>query len=482
VAGADAKLFNDATVVVLMRDGTRTVLSMQNDYQGPPEDFALVVPVPVVLHEGDVKTLPKPLFERVDRLAAPRLVEYWETDPCEVARRRRHDGDKKEDRRQSAEEAAPDRGVTVEAEFVVGEYQIQILSAQDATGLDTWLREQKYNIPEGAEPLLRPYVQSGMKFFVAKVDAKKVKFENGRAMLSPLRFHYDSPDFALPVRLGLINAQGPQDLLIHILATERYKVANYPNVTIPTNLVVREHTKDAFGKFYVSLFDKTLADNPGAVVTEYAWQANSCDPCPQDPLNLAELVTLGADVLPSYSQLFGKNQAISEDYQWSIPGEFVLTRLHARYDAQSLGEDLVFEAASRLEGGRGRPDEQGKLDPTINESSHSNQFQARYAILHRWTESVTCLNPERGHWGYGGRRGHDETRSASNLAFEARDAKLEDFVGADAHRTLGLPGRPQEQKFCNCTSDPGPAGPALAGLGLLGLLYLRRRRTKATPS
>src|SRR5690606_7441758 len=89
VAGADAKLFNNATVVVLMRDGTRTVLSMQNDYQGPPEDFALVIPVPVVLQEGDVKTLRKQLFERVDRLAAPRLVEYWELDPCEMRRQER---------------------------------------------------------------------------------------------------------------------------------------------------------------------------------------------------------------------------------------------------------------------------------------------------------------------------------------------------------------------------------------------------------
>jgi hypothetical protein len=50
VSGADAKLFNNATLVVLMREGTRTVLSMQNNYQGPAEDFAMVVPVPVVLN------------------------------------------------------------------------------------------------------------------------------------------------------------------------------------------------------------------------------------------------------------------------------------------------------------------------------------------------------------------------------------------------------------------------------------------------
>src|SRR5438105_12429305 len=81
VSGADASLFNDATQVVLMREGTRTVLTMANAYKGPPSDFAMVVPVPVVLQKENVKTLKKEIFARLDRLTAPRLVEYWEQDP-----------------------------------------------------------------------------------------------------------------------------------------------------------------------------------------------------------------------------------------------------------------------------------------------------------------------------------------------------------------------------------------------------------------
>src|SRR5690606_24485218 len=354
VAGADAALYNDATMVVLMRDGKRTVLSMQNDYQGPPEDFALVVPVPVVLQEGDVKVLPKAVFERVDKLAAPRLVEYWEQDPCEARkqheRRRRY----REDERMEESGAAPNSlGVTIEAEFVVGEYQVVILSAEDSTGLDTWLRQENYNIPEGAEPVLRPYVEGGMKFFVAKVDVSKVQFVSKpdgskRALLSPLRFHYDSEDFNLPIRLGLINARGPQDLLVHVLApNQRYEAANYPNVTIPTNLVVKDQTREHFGQFYVSLFDHTLAQHPNAVVTEYAWSASSCDPCPESPLSIEELTVLGADVLPRYADGFDEQGQLLPESQvrWQIQSDFVLTRLHARYDKSSLGEDLVFQTA-----------------------------------------------------------------------------------------------------------------------------------------
>ena len=82
VGGGDATLYNDATQVVLLRQGNTTVLSMQNKYEGPAEDFAMVVPVPQVLQKENVKTLEKNLFDRVDTLSAPRLVEYWEQDPC----------------------------------------------------------------------------------------------------------------------------------------------------------------------------------------------------------------------------------------------------------------------------------------------------------------------------------------------------------------------------------------------------------------
>ena len=212
VNGAGSEMFNDATQVVLMRMGTRTVLSMQNHYDGPVTDFAMVVPVPVVLHEGDVKTLPKEVFAKVDTMGSPRLVEYWEEDPCapqyDYEEMAMATGAGAPMRRMEAKKDG-DFGVTIEAQFVVGEYQIVILSAKDSTGLERWLTDNRYKIPPNAEPLLRPYVESGSKFFVAKVDPKKVKFDSdGRAELSPLRFHYDSDEFALPIRLGLANSSG----------------------------------------------------------------------------------------------------------------------------------------------------------------------------------------------------------------------------------------------------------------------------------
>ena len=407
VSGADASLYNNATMVVMMREGTRTVLSMQNNYQGPPEDFAMIVPVPVVLQEENVKTLPPEIFSRVDKLAAPRLVEYWEQDPCRPmvvyemaagapsARRMKSSAD---------EDSKKDYGVTIEAQFKVAEYDIVILSAKDSGGLDKWLRKNEYNIPKGANAVLRPYVEQNTKFFVAKVDAKKVKFRDGKAILSPLRFHYDAPTFTLPVRLGLLNSAGKQDLIVHTLGKgHRYEVANYKNASIPTNIRVENSVRKSFGAFYDALFERTTEKNPGAVVTEYAWDATTCDPCPEPPLTPDELATLGGDVLvpgeqDPYSDIPGVVPQRKRRPSWQ-PYGFVLTRLHYRYDKDGLDEDLVFRAAGPIVGGRGMPDQKGQLGERRAQASSVNNFQGRYVMLNPWEGDIACENPQRGTWG-----------------------------------------------------------------------------------
>ncbi len=433
VAPGDQQLAADATQVVLMRKGTRTVLSMMNNYKGPTSEFAMVIPVPVVLKEADVKTLPKEVFANVERMGAPRLVEYWEQDPC----RPEPEYEKMSKpmtvtRRAPAKSggAAPDLGVTVEAQFSVGEYKIVILSAKEATGLDTWLRREKYNIPKGAEPLLRPYVEGGMKFFVAKVDPKKVKFSSdGRADLSPLRFHYDHDRFELPIRLGLANSTGTQDLIVSILAPgQRYETANYKNVFIPTNLDVTNDVRDRFGAFYASLFDRTLEKNPGSVVTEYAWQASTCDPCPGPQLNGNDFMTLGADVLdgqasqqiatPPAGGAPNPNMRRPMPRPRSWGNDFVLTRLHARY-GKEIKDDLVFKAAPPIVGGREHLTDGKKLEEGAKSSS-TNNFQGRYAIRHRWTGPVACQSPRRGLWGGPPNGGAPQPKAALNLAFAPR--------------------------------------------------------------
>jgi hypothetical protein len=508
VAGGDQKMFNDATQVVLMRQGTRTVLSMQNNYKGPPEAFAMVIPVPAVLHEGDVKTLPKDVFERVEKMGAPRLVEYWEQDPCrpeiELDGRVMNAAAPMSRSAVAKGKAADDFGVTIEAKFAVGEYQIVILSAKDSTGLDGWLHAEKYQIPDGAEPLLRPYVEGGMKFFVAKVDPQKVKFEGGRAALSPLRFHYDSDDFALPIRLGLANSSGTQDLIVNILAPhQRYEVANYKNVTIPTNIDVKDAVKDRFGTFYTALFDATVAKNPGAVVTEYAWQATTCDPCPGPALNGGDFTLLGADVLTQTAQPSPQPPVQGKMGRRFMGGyDFVLTRLHARY-GKDITDDLRFKEASPIVGGREFVQTNGKLEEGAKPSTMNN-FQGRYAIRHEWTGPIACAGPRRGVWGGPPREVASQPgfttgiKPALGLAFAPREGvdlpavvnRDVPEIGIKASAVVAAPNPPADsqkppaespkpakepaKKGGGCCDAGGAAGGSIA-LGLLVGLVIRRR-------
>lgn len=481
VAPNDAPLYNDATMVALMREGTRTVLSMSNNYKGPAADFAMVVPVPVVLQKTNVKTLPLDVFKKLEALSAPRLVEYWEEDPCAPM----YDDAEGKYPMSAApsgaggpptEKAASDYKVKIEAQFTVGEYDIVVLSAEESDGLERWLHDNKYKIPQGAAPALAPYIKEQMKFFVARVDVKKVKMDaQGVAQLSPLRFNYESQDFRLPVRLGLLNAQGKQDLLVFVLSKDkRYEVANYPNAFIPTNLDVSDDTRNKFGSFYATLFDATIGKAGNrAVVTEYSWASSSCDPCPTPPLEEADVATLGGDVL----QIQGYDT--------------VLTRLHTRYDSTTLTEDLVFRAADPVVGGREMTvGSNGELEKGAKKDSENN-FQARYAIRHPWTGPITCSKPRRNNWGGPPNGTSPGTMPATNLAAAPRGTLMlaahikrglddvDSWDRAAQQMNSNTPGALGPRRACGCQVPGGPATFGLAAAGAMTALAIAlARRSK----
>ncbi len=315
-------------------------------------------------------------------------------------------------------------------------------------------------------------------------------FEGGRAALSPLRFHYDADEFSLPIRLGLANSSGTQDLIVDILAPgQRYEVANYPNVTIPTNLDVKDSVKDHFGAFYAALFDRTLAKHPGSIVTEYAWAASSCDPCPGPELGPVDFQTLGADVLAGPA---------AQPQRWE--GEnFVLTRLHARYGTD-VKNDLVFRQAQPIVGGR----ESFQTDDTIEQGARpdsSNNFQARYVIRHAWTGPVRCEHPIRNVWGgpWSDLDGDmvGPTKAAVGLAFAPRGtfkladafthhvAEIDLDVGAsvrEARSDGSSPGSAMSPTTTNkktgCGCQTTDRNDVLGGALLVGASLLVRRRRR----
>jgi hypothetical protein len=356
VGKADASLFNDASQVIMVRRDNRTVISMANDYRGPLTEFALVVPVPTVLERSQIRIGERKIFERIDAYSAPRLAEYFDPDPCRVAK---SDGlmQRALPASAAAENVAKARrdqalGVTVEASYTVGEYDIVILTGTQSDGLETWLRENGYRIPKGAANVLRPYIRQQMKFFVAKVNLEE-QAQTGVSYLRPLQFAFEYDRFMLPVRLGMLNARGPQDLVLYVLtASGRVETTNYRTVKVPSNMDVPVFVRGEFAKTYKALFQAQASrEDYRAIFTEYFWDMSWCDPCAADPLSPAELRQAGV-------YWVGDNAARGGGQP------VMLTRLHLRYTRDSLPEDLAFQ-----------------------ETQDRNNFQARYVLRHPWTGS-----------------------------------------------------------------------------------------------
>jgi len=369
VAKADTRLFNRASKVVMVRDGDRTILTMANDFKGDPKEFAVVVPVPTFLERGQIHVGDRAVLDHLDAYTAPRLVEYFDDDPCRrILYERMAAGAPQPASADQAEARAKSLGVTIEARYTVGEYDILVLSAKESDGLETWLRESGYRIPDGASRVLEGYIKQKMRFFVARVNLEE-QSRLGFTYLRPLQVAYESPKFMLPIRLGTVNADGPQELFVFALTrTGRVETTNYRTVKLPSGQDVPLFVKEEFADFYRDMFARQVeAESRRAVFLEYAWDMAWCDPCAAEPLTRQELRDLGVFWLPAEPER--PSRGSGPVFAPGPPGavDAFVTRLHVRYDAENFPEDLVFQ-----------------------ETGDRQNFQGRYVLRHPWTGDATC--------------------------------------------------------------------------------------------
>ncbi len=371
VSKADGTLKNKTSQVILVRDDNRTVITMFNDFKGDAKDFALVVPVPVVLQKNDIKVVSSNIFQTLNDYSAPRLVEYYDENPCEMR--------VMEDKvysmapmgmaKKSESEVSKNKslGVTIEANYTVGEYDILILSAKESSGLKTWLNDNGYKIPKGAEEVLDPYIKSNLKFFVVKVNLKE-KEKSGVENLRPLQIKFSSPKFMLPIRLGMANSDGDQDMIVYAFTrTGRIETTNYRTVSVPTGENIPLFVQKNFSAFYGNIFQhQWKKEDKSIAFLEYAWDVSpanyvKCDPCVSNPPNYNDLKQAGVWWL-------GKNNY--DDYVNEYEkdkSKVYFTRLHVRYNRSAFPQDLSFQV-----------------------TPNSQNFQARYIITHPATGTFNC--------------------------------------------------------------------------------------------
>lgn len=346
---------------------------MSSDFEGDVKDFAMVVPVPVVLEEKDIRVVERLLFDKLDTYSAPRLVEYYDENPCykpvqyDYARNRAVPkmAMSKSDNFQGEKEK--DYGVTVEAKYTVGEYDILILSAKESGGLEQWLIDNGYKMPVGAKEVLDPYIKTNMKFFVCKVNLDNYTM-TGAVPLRPLQITYNSPKFMLPIRLGMANANGAQDLVIYLYSKiGRIETTNYRTALIPTDFKVPLFVQTEFGEFYRDLYYKAFSrEGKNAMFLEYAWEVSPkqniqfCDPCVGDPPIVTDLKEAGVDWLELKGQDYHTG---AKEYA----GDVYFTRMHVTYDREHFPQDLLFQ-----------------------ETPNKERFQGRYILTHPASGDFSC--------------------------------------------------------------------------------------------
>ena len=364
VAQANAKLFNTSSKVVIARNGQQTAITMASDYQGEPKEFAIVIPVPSFIRKDQISAVDPKMIDHLDAYTAPRLVEYFDEDPCapRIAYKMAAVPVPAMATAQNAATEPRYRGVKVEAQYDVAEYDVSILSADESDGLVRWLTDNGYKIPAAAEPVIGSYVKQRMHFFVAKVNVERMA-QTGHGYLQPLQVRYETAKFMLPLRLGTVNANGPQDLIVYALTTRgRVEATNYRTTKAPSDLEVPLYVKDDFATFYKATFDRAvMRQDMSGVFVEYAWDMAWCDPCAADPMSAVELKTLGADWADSGDSMGNQR------YRAGAGSNAFVTRLHVRYDAQTFPEDLNFV-----------------------ETSDRENFQSRYILQHPTDAPAKC--------------------------------------------------------------------------------------------
>ena len=370
VSRADTSLYNEASQVVLAREGNRTAITMASDFKGDITDFAIVIPVPTVPKESQIQVINKSALTHLDNYTAPRLVEYFDNDPCQehIMYKAMRGLPMMEMADNSSAQRTKSLGVKIEAEYTIGEYDILILSAKKSQGLITWLTENDYKLPKGAKKVVNSYIKQDMKFFVAKVNLEE-QSKTGFNYLRPIKVYYENRKFMVPIRLGTLNAKGKQELFIYALSPKgRIETTNYRTVKLPSNIDLPVFVKDDFASFYTKMFaHQVKKENEKGVFLEYAWDMNWCDPCAADPLTDDELKELGVFWLPKK-----QTKPINPKLMLGMPvpkfmpspqkKNVYVTRLHLSYDSENFPEDLFFQT-----------------------TSNRKNFQGRYIVRHAWT-------------------------------------------------------------------------------------------------
>jgi hypothetical protein len=394
VGGEGVTATNQFGHVVITRLGTTSVVTVAPDVSVDAAEFGLVLPVPSAITAEDVTTVDPNRLIALDEYSAPKLLAYtcedlypwggedtgwyyyedyydywyyenqrerplfgrnWGEGACgqcgpvgcgntRVEQPGRgyygyYDYDYA-----GWDTSAPDTdtggdstpevvGVAVEAEFQTGGvYDVTVLTAEESAALVEWLSGAGFAVGTDADAAFQEYVDLGWHFVVAKVTYDGVPEDGG--LLPPLQLRYTSEALVLPLRLGTINAEGAQDVVVHVINDQslgRASIVNHDKAILADECMRPGETTESFADFYDRYADYVLElqaeeDTDGELAImrwahEFSYAGGGCDPC---------------------GPRGGLYNSVAEAFGWDVDVAYAhVTRMRLHYNARGLDQDPV---------------------------------------------------------------------------------------------------------------------------------------------
>lgn len=205
---------------LMATDGKTVRMVLRTHFETASDELAWVVPVPA--KPRDIQKAAPELFATLDHATAPTF--YTIESPkgsfgCGCAAPGIH----------YASQAPPSaaNAVTVHDQGTAGIYEFVVLSSTGGDELTTWLSENGYALPIGAERVLGRYVEKGWYWLAMRL--RKDLPDTQKLVPHPIAYTYDSETLTFPLVISQLSAGLENEILLYVLAPSRYATANWPN-------------------------------------------------------------------------------------------------------------------------------------------------------------------------------------------------------------------------------------------------------------
>jgi len=206
-AGLVAPLDSEVSLV-----SQRAIVSLHNGVQqtdllikltGTATSAGLIIPTPspARVSVGSLKS-----FDDVERAMLPKaryVDDWWGVDAVTA----------------TVENRNPSIPVVLDR-VRLGPLEAVSVTADDATGLSSWLRDNGFSASEGSAAILQPYIDSGWSFVAVKLTTSDVL----TGTLDPIRLKFETDKIVFPTRM-LQGSSAVQSLRLYVVDDHRVSLA-----------------------------------------------------------------------------------------------------------------------------------------------------------------------------------------------------------------------------------------------------------------